>query len=94
MEKYEEFLGQSDNIFKFVVDVNNEHEKQLRSLLDQSWFSKPREWKPANPWESWNATVSQICTHFKLRDFTYDKSQVRYGNGNFDIFLSNQSKIS
>jgi len=88
IEKYEEFLGQSDNIFKFVVDVNNEHEKQLRSLLDQSWFSKPREWKPANPWESWNATVSQICTHFKLRDFTYDKSQVFSSYEEFDEYVT------
>lgn len=88
IHKYEEFLGQPEYINKFVVDVNNEHEKQLWGILDQSWFSKPREWKPSNPWESWNASVSQICTHFKLRDFTYDKSQVFSSYDEFDEYVT------
>ena len=43
IEQYEEFLCRSEVIRRIVVDEDNEYEHQLRMLLNQSWFAKPKE---------------------------------------------------
>ena len=68
IEQYENFLSRTDVILNLVMN----EEAKLKIIQDNSWFAKPRNWKPASTWESWNASVKQICAHYKVRDIPVD----------------------
>merc|ERR1712227_130881 len=70
------------------IEEEQKRMRQYETFLDNAWFSKPRNWKPANPWETWNATVKQICGHYRIRDVQYD------ANRNFTSFQDFDKHIS
>ena len=81
-EKYEEELNFINQYEKFLADekawdvlTNDNNEDKVRIIQERAWFAKPRNWKPASQWETWNATVKQICAHYKLIDFRLNDNQ-------------------
>ena len=91
-EKYEEELNNINQYEKFLAHerawdilTNDNNEDKVRRIQEQAWFAKPRNWKPASQWETWNATVKQICAHYKLIDFRLNDNQ-RFSS--FDKFSS------
>jgi len=67
MEKIQNYLKMIANT-DFVRDLDENQEK-LQSFNQNAWYAKPVTWKPSKMGEMWHATVSQICSHFHLKDY-------------------------
>ena len=72
IQVYEGFLS---NERAFDILTNEENEDKLRAIKENAWFAKPRNWKATSPWETWHASVKQICAHYKLIDFRLNDNQ-------------------
>ena len=88
MRQYETFLDNIPAVQSLIVDPENAQQETLMKILNNAWFSKPRNWKPANPWETWNATVKQICGHYRIRDVQYDANRNFTSFQDFDDYIS------
>ena len=74
IERYEKFLAW-EKAWDILTNDNHEDEDKVRKIQATAWFAKPRNWKPTSQWETWNATVKQICAHYKLIDFRLNDNQ-------------------
>lgn len=74
IDRYEKFLAW-EKAWDILTSDDNEDVDKVRKIQDTAWFAKPRNWKPTSQWETWNATVKQICAHYKLKDFRLNDNQ-------------------
>ena len=72
ISRYDQFLSLPQ---AWDILTNDNNEDKVRILKENAWFAKPRNWKPTTQWETWNATVKQICAHYKLIDFRLNDNQ-------------------
>ena len=89
IQDYERFLS---NEKAFDILTNEENEDPLRIIQENAWFAKPRNWKPTSPWETWHATVKQICTHYKLIDFRLNDNQRFSSYDDFSSYVTEPMK--
>ena len=64
IENYELMIAKTD----FVKDLA-ENPENLFVFKQNAWYGQPPSWKPTKLGEVWNATVPQVCFHFKLHDY-------------------------
>ena len=90
ISQYEKFLSLEERAFNILTNDNNED--KVKIIQEKAWFAKPRNWKPASPWETWNATVKQICAHYKLIDFRLNDNQMFSSYDAFSDYVTGPMK--
>ena len=72
---------------EFVKDMIENPEKLL-GFNQNAWYAKPSMWKPTKQGEVWQATVSQICSYFQLKDFPLEHNWWFNNWDSFDKFFT------
>ena len=90
IEKYEDFLTNAprDKVLSVVDD-----EQKMKNIWPGLWWAQPSSWRPSTSWETWNATVKQICTFYKLKDVPLQPGRRYKSYREFDQEISAQLKM-
>jgi len=86
MEKIKNYLMMLNNT-EFVKDMIENPDKLL-GFNQNAWYAKPSMWKPTKQGEVWQATVSQICSYFQLKDFPLEHNWWFNNWDSFDKFFT------
>jgi len=86
LEKFQNYMKMLDNT-EFVEAIIEDPDK-LASFRKIAWYAQPSTWKPAKLGEVWHATVPQICSHYKLKDYPVEPDWWFASWDKFDEFFT------